>query len=165
MFILGVDPSGSFKEGWGTTGLCLFDSTSDIILQNDSICAKNFSSDLSYWKAHLDIIDLCAKEYKGLVLSVEDYILYENKALTQINSKMETCQLIGIIKMHCYLHRIPVYFRNAVVVKQRWANSILERKGYIYKKGKTWYNNQGKKLSNHDLDAIRHAVHYAHFKK
>lgn len=125
-----------------------------------SISAKDYNSPEEYWAAHITLINDVYCE--DLVVVLEDYLLYGNKAQNQINSRMETPKLIGIIQYHCFIHGIPCYIEPASVVKTRWTNPILERKGYIQATGNC-YSVNGKKISRHCLDAIRHAVHYATF--
>ena len=36
---------------------------------------------------------------------MEDYMLYPNKAKSQVNSRMETPKLIGVIQLNCYSKR------------------------------------------------------------
>ena len=51
---------------------------------------------------------------------MEDYVLYADKAKTQINSKMETCRLLGIMQNHCDTLKIPYRLELASAVKNRW---------------------------------------------
>lgn len=89
---------------------------------------------------------------------MEDYILYKQKAMGQVNSRMETPKLIGIIQQWCYTNDVPYVTQLANEVKSRWSDSILEWKGIIKRKGNRYV------LNEHIRDSIRHAVHYATFK-
>lgn len=165
-FILGLDPSGSFYEGKGTTGWCIFNTTDNKVIKAGSISAKDFMTQEDYWYAHMDLITNTHKKYKKqLVVVMEDYLLYASKAKEQINSRMETPKLIGIMQLHCYSSNIPYWMQRAADVKTRWANNILHYKGYIkeYKKGYVVPDTK-EKIDRHCLDSIRHAVHYATFK-
>jgi hypothetical protein len=100
----------------------------------------------------------------GMVVSFEDFVLYAKQAKAQINSGMETSQLIGIIKMECYLHNIKYYHRKASVAKPRWTDSILSANNYIYPTGRGYFVEcYQMPLSDHIRDSIRHAVHCAVF--
>jgi hypothetical protein len=164
-YILGIDPSGSFDEGKGTTGLCLFDVANNDIITSDAIYASKFKTAEDYWMAHTLYLDnkvaKCGKD--NIVISIEDFLIYANKAKSLTNSTMETSQLIGVLKMWCKLNNIPYTIRPAVIVKKRWSNEVLEHKGYIYKVGRCWYNKKGQPLVEHTLDAIRHTIHCYNF--
>ena len=167
-YILSIDPSGAFKEGKGTTGWCLFSATCDRILLVGEISAKDYKTPMDYWQAHkkliLDTQEYLDITYKAYYLRVviEDYLLYAHKANSQINSRMETSQLLGILKTALYEEGLPYRTRPAGQVLKRWSNKILLRKEYINK-----YKNRicflKTPLNGHILDSIRHAVHESTF--
>ncbi|MDD3923098.1 MAG: hypothetical protein PHY39_06170 [Endomicrobiaceae bacterium] len=161
-WIVGIDPSGAFTEGKGTTGICLLHAEDMKIVYAEDITARSFPNKESYWQHHLNTLQeyLFNRKQRGLkaILVIEDFLLYENKANSLVNSRMETSKLIGIIQLWCYKHNIPYKMQLASEVKQRWADPILEWKGYIQKKGARYNYN------NHIRDSIRHAVHFATFK-
>lgn len=168
--ILAIDPSGNFNEGKGISGWLLLCEETDNIVKFGAIDASTSLSDFDHWNKHINLIENLNKEYKGLIVVLEDYILYENKASSQINSRFETIKLIGIIQFYCKMNNIPLFFQTAVSVKRRWKNFLLEKKGYItlnvYKKETTSYEIvyiNGFKVNNHVVDALRHAVHFKHF--
>lgn len=162
-YILGIDPSGSFKEGKGTTGIAMLNPEGQLI-RHTTIEAKDHAIQPDYWNAVLIYIKNIWHEYQqDLVLSVEDYVLYATSAKAQINSEMETSKLIGAITMLAYAAHIPVYMRNASQVMNRWANDILVHKGLIFKKGNRYVDANGKYINPHSLDALRHAVHCYYF--
>ena len=164
--ILGIDPSGSFYEGKGTTGWCILNATDNVISLADSLHAKDYAKPEIYWDRHLALIKEYQKRYqKRLIVVMEDYVLYATKASDQINSRMETCKLIGIIQHFCWMHDIPYEMQLAAQVKNRWTDTILEHKRYIKVKGQKYILPfSGEPLNRHCKDAIRHAVHYANFK-
>ena len=95
-YILAIDPSGNFKEGRGTTGWCLFDIKTNKIIKFGVITAADYKDQFKYWDAHITLIDSLSG-YKPEVV-MEDYLLYSNRAEAQTNSRLETPQLLGIIK-------------------------------------------------------------------
>ena len=165
--ILALDPSGNFTEGKGTTGWCLLDQETMNILDASSISAKTFDSREAYWKANVELIKQYSEVYKDrLIVVIEDYILYANKASNQINSKLETSRLLGILQYICYDCKIHYTTQLAASVKNRWTNEILEHKGIINHIPNKGYSTSSQvKLNRHSLDAVRHAVHYATFTK
>lgn len=163
-YILALDPSGSFNEGKGTTGWCLYDAGLKIIKASGSICAIDYNSMEEYWQAQLD---LCAYYMqKNTVLVCEDYLLYASKALEQSNSRMETSKLIGCVQLECWRKGWAYIMQPAVEVKNRWTNAILVYKGILKKKERGYIPATGEMLNftHHTLDAIRHAIHFASFK-
>jgi len=161
-FVLAFDPSGNYNEGKGTTGWCLYDTETCKIAKFGAIKAYKYESLMDYWNAHIKLID----DLSGYAMTVviEDYLLYSNRADSQINSRLETPKLIGMLQYELYMRGIDVVFQNAALVKTRWADYILEHKGLIQKQNDGYYIGLIK-LSDHSRDAIRHALHYATFRK
>lgn len=165
--ILALDPSGSFYEGKGTTGWCVLDALRMKFITCGSIFAKHYVSAEEYWDEILKLIREVSDNYPGQVIVVcEDYLLYATKLKDQINSRMETPKLIGVIQHYCYIKHIPYYMQTAAEVKKRWTDEILMFKKYIkpYRKGYRPTTGITDTYTYHSLDAIRHAVHYATFK-
>lgn len=162
-FILALDPSGAFHEGKGTTGWCIM-SDKCVVIEKNHISAELYQSDYAYWKAHMDLIEEKFHQFPQLEVVMEDYLLYASKASEQINSRFETIQLIGIIRYLCLEANIPVHIQTASQVKTRWANDILEHKGVISKCGKSYrIVSTGQILNRHEIDSIRHAMHFTTF--
>lgn len=161
-FILAIDPSGNFNEGKGTTGWCLYDTRTKKIAKFGIIKASKYNTLMDYWEAHIKLID----DLSGydLTIVLEDYLLYSNRADSQINSRFETPKLIGVLQYELYLRGIDVVFQTAALVKNRWADRILAHKGLITKEGRSYFIGEIR-LTEHSKDAIRHAIHYATFRK
>ena len=51
-YVLGIDPSGNFFEGKGTTGWCVFDIVKDKVVECGSLYASRAKSQEAYWWAH-----------------------------------------------------------------------------------------------------------------
>ena len=165
-YTIGIDPSGAFKEGKGTTGWCVLDNKNNKIIQIGTIAAKDYNSYHDYWDAHIQLLRRLVKQYGfKTAVSIEDYILYKNHALAQVNSQLETVQLLGIIKHLCYQYAIDYYIRPAVAVKARWADDILVHKGLVARINKHYVlpDVPTKALCDHERDAIRHAIHFNTF--
>ena len=157
-YVLALDPSGNYKEGKGITGWCLFDIETNKIIKFGALKASDYSCQFRYWDAHINLIESFAG-YKPDVV-VEDYLLYSNRAENQINSRLETPQLLGIIKYEDYKRGIFTYIQTAQAVKTRWSDEILANKKYIHKEGR-YYKINHVIVVDHIRDAVRHAVHYA----
>lgn len=160
-YILGVDPSGSYHEGAGTTGFALYDSEEDKILWVNQLRAHDFENEFAYYKAHFDFIYKTYEAY-GCLVSIEDYILYSGaRQVAQTWSHMETVLLIGFMKVNLYYADIPFNMRTASVAKRVWSEEKLINKGYITlrMRGKSkWYYLGDQHLLTHHCDAIKHAI-------
>lgn len=161
-YILALDPSGNFNEGKGTTGWCLFDTETNKVAKFGAISSKDFDTKCQYWEAHILLIDSLLGYHPEIVC--EDYLLYSTRADSQINSRLETPRLIGVLEYECFMRGINIHFQTAAQVKVRWSEAILEHKGYIKKKGLKYYLNDIVTL-DHTRDALKHALHYATFGK
>lgn len=159
--VIGVDPSGSYKEGKGTTGIAILDC--DGQLENHfTINAQDYGSQIEYWRAVLGMLETLALTNHA-VFSVEDYVLYANSAKAQINSEMETSKLIGAITVLAHELSVKMYIRNAAQVMNRWSNKILLHKKLIFMQGNRYVDSTGAPINKHSLDALRHAVHCYYF--
>lgn len=166
-FIIAIDPSGNYHEGKGTSGLCVYNAADDCIIRCEDISAAAYASLEEYWSAHLKLLYSLVEKYglENVAIVIEDYMLYASKAKEQTNSRMETPQIIGVLKHYCWSQYIPYTMQPASEVKRRWENETLQYKKYILKDGRGFrLPNKSGVISRHCLDAVRHAVHYATFK-
>lgn len=165
-YIVALDPSGAFWEGKGTTGYSIFSCPNNEFIELGKIQASGFQTAEDYWNKHLEVLEKFFYSRKGIdkhraentIIVIEDYLLYADKASSQINSRMETSKLIGIIQLWCHTHNIPYAMQLAATVKSRWTDEILHYKGYLKKSGLRYT------VCEHTRDSMRHAVHYATFK-
>lgn len=168
-YVIGVDPSGAFHEGKGTTGLAVYDIKNDRIVQVATVAATDYDCLEGYLLGNLHaILDLYKYYhdvmYGNTVVSIEDFLVYATHAASFTNSKMETCQLIGLLRCELYTRKIKFYMRPASAVKSRWTDEILAYNGYIKKNGAHCYwEDRAKPLATHERDAIKHAVHCGKF--
>jgi hypothetical protein len=164
-YILGIDPSGNFDEGKGTTGWCLYNAKDNKISEVGFISALPYKTTEEYWHEHIHLIRLLHSAHPNLIVVIEDYVLYASKAESQTNSRFETPKVIGIMQQYCWLKYIPYTLQLASLVKNRWTNEILLHKGIIEKRGSKMFIPNGMvPINRHTLDSIRHATHYATFK-
>jgi hypothetical protein len=164
MKLIALDPSGNFKEGKGTTGICILEDGN--VTRLDDVKASNFSSALEYW----DYIIMVLYIEKPDILVFEGYKLYNHKGMsakTQANSELETPQLIGVLKYWCYFNAVPFVVQYASDVKTRWSEDVLVRLGYLTEKktgrGTSYYWNDQLTVTHH-RDALKHALHYWRYK-
>lgn len=165
-FILSLDPSGSFNEGKGHTGWVITNKKNEVY-DFGTICATDYKTVKDYWAAHENLIKYFKKNFRNIIVVFEDYLLYAHKTQDQINSRMETPQLLGILKYVLEREHIDYRIQTASEVKHRWTEEILTWKSLLIKKGSCYYiksNGQLIKTNRHIRDAYKHAVHFNIFK-
>jgi hypothetical protein len=149
MNLIALDPSGNFgKEGNGTTGICIiYDGE---VSELRDIKAKDFDSQMEYFHEHTLYLDF--------TVVYETYKLQAGKAMQQSWSTLDTPQLIGVIRHHCYIHSLKCIGQDPSI-KPRWSDDYLVRKGYLEEKNGRYYF-KGKMTNTHQRDSLRHALHY-----
>lgn len=164
MLVLAIDPSGAYFEGKGHTGWALFETDGEQqrnLLDFGCITADKYSSLPDYYHAVSNLIK------PGMIVVIEEFMLYATQAKSQINSRMETSKFLGYLQMYCYDHGNKVCMQTASEVKKRWADHILEHKGILQQSNGTvikfWYA-LGRQTNDHERDAIRHGMHFCTFK-
>ncbi len=165
-YILAFDPSGSFNEGKGTTGWVLMDAKERLVARG-YISAEDYKCAEEYWNAHLDLIRFNHKKYgTNLIVVIEEYLLYKERSMNQINSKMETCRLIGVMQYICWKLKQDYSMQLASSVKNRWSDELLLREQILYRNRNNLIHTESN-LSlglGHTRDAFRHAIHFARCK-
>lgn len=161
MKTLVFDPAGNFVEGKGTTGYAVLNN--DELTAVSELSARPFQSAAQYWYEHKLLIGYIKPDQ----VVCESYQLFHYKnrpAESQAFSYMETPQLIGAITVACFEKNLPLIFQTPAQVKRTWPDEKLVEEGYITKSGRSYFWN-GKRLSNHMRDAIRHAIYYTRNRK
>jgi hypothetical protein len=157
MKMLCFDPSGNWgKEGFGHSGWALFENGE--LIEFGDIAAEDFETQEAYWAAHENLI--IDKGVKFVIC--ENYRLYAGaRGKAQINSTLDTPQLIGFIKMVCW--KEPINFEmQAPSDKTRVADPQLIKMGILDKKGNKHYC-MGKPTNLHMRDAIRHGIYHLRY--
>ena len=167
-YVIGVDPSGNFNEGKGHTGIAIYDTVEDRIVDIDMTYAGDYDTWLAFFAAtwqkilwyleHFSNVD----GYDNPVMSIENYVLYGHKMHEQTNSELETARAVGYLIMKAFEAGYHVYMRRAVDVKSRWSEDVLVRLGYIQERSGKYYFN-GKSTATHHRDAMKHAIHCGRF--
>lgn len=154
------DPSGNFKEGKGTTGICI--SVDSVQKELKEINAEDYSSAEAYWDAHVELIEKECPDH----VTIEGYRLYNHKgkeAKMQANSELETPQLIGLLKHTCWRLAIPYNIQSASEAKTRWQEAILVTLGHLEAKSGRYYF-KGKLTNTHKRDSLKHSLHWWRYK-
>lgn len=160
--ILAIDPSGNWHEGKGTTGWVLMNYKEKLIASGQ-ISANDYRCPEEYWNEHVKLIERNQLKYgDSLIVVIEDFRLYSNKAKNQTNSQMETCRLIGVLQWICWKLKQPYSLQLASSVKHRWSDDLLLREHILFKdRYGLVHTDSGKPMKvEHIRDAFRHAIHY-----
>lgn len=157
MRVLCFDPSGNFEEGEGTTGWALYEDRKLVGFGEES--SALYDSPEKYWAAVGAVVGVSRPN----VVVCESYRLQASKAMAQAGSNLETPQLIGYLRMLCYLRDITFIFQHPQD-KVRVADDILVRLGVFEKKDRKHYC-MGRPTNDHMRDAIRHGYFYHHYGK
>lgn len=154
-----VDPSGSFNEGKGHTGISVIYNFEWETLSVYSIAAKDYNSRYLYWKAIIDRIILNPKD---TYVVIESFVHRNNGFLT---GKMpETPLFIGALIWELEKLNIPYTFQSPTQAKSRFKDEHLGRyipnfevrgtdRGYLY------YLN-GKLTNDHIRDSLKHLLYF-----
>lgn len=151
------DPAGNHgNEGFGVTGWALFKD--DELLNFSRIEAKDYQSQEDYWQAHKVVIVNSEPD----IVVIESYKLQASKSKQQINSTLDTPQLIGFMRMVCFYLKIPVVFQNPQD-KVRVSDEILVKEGVFELRGKKHYC-MGRQTADHERDSIRHGIFFLRYR-
>ena len=166
MIVIGVDPSGEFEKGKGTTGLAAVELKNGkaSLLSHAFVSATDYATRFDYWKQVAATVSQLCDIYETRDIVIEDYVLYASAAKAQINSGMETSKMIGylLVELACVKDH-KVFLNMAANVMNRWTNKILEHEGIIEMHGNRAYDKVNNHINPHAIDAVRHATHGVFF--
>lgn len=162
MKIIAIDPSGSFNEGKGKTGIAFNRSECDKVTFA-SIEAKNYRSRHQYWKSIIDVI----LDMHPDVVIIETFVIRSNGFL--IGKMPETPMLIGALVWALENNGINYVFQSPSQAKTRFKDAYLGKyiENYEIKdtaRGKLYFLN-GKLTNDHIRDAIKHLLYYKKYNK
>jgi hypothetical protein len=158
MTLVVIDPSGSFNEGKGKTGVAIieYDENNKFdwdTLQAFSVDAKNFTARQDYWT-----------EIIGNILRVADKVIIEQFQVRNNNftlGKMpETILFIGALIYSLEIMETPYVLQTPNQAKVRFKDELLLK--YIptlEKRGSHYYLNN-KIINDHVRDALRHLLYF-----
>lgn len=159
--VLCFDPSGNWsdKEGKGTTGWSLFRKGK--LISFGSISADEYSSVEHYWHSHTRL--MYNLQYTVDAVVCESYKLQPGKAMQQSWSSLETPQMIGYLRMYCWVNGTDFILQDPSI-KQRFTDKVLVTTGYAEKRGDKHFIN-GLSTNLHIRDSIRHGLYYFKYGK
>lgn len=166
MRTIAIDPSGNFEEGKGHTGIAIIDDCDWENVKVLSISAKDFPSRHSYWWNIIHTIGRNSKLGETQVV-IESYVTRMNGFT--IGKQSETAMLIGVIVYRCETLEIPYTFQAPSAAKSRFKDELLPK---YYPKlvldtstGKNRYLYDGKIISDHIRDAMKHLLYFKRYKE
>lgn len=157
-----VDPSGSFSEGKGHTGIASCDEDFSN-LKTVSIAANKYSSRHMYWDAILAAIldEHCTHDD---IVIMESFMIRTQGFL--VGKMPETIQLIGMLSWEFENYGLNYCTQTPTQAKARFKDKDLPR--YIpnleYRDNGRYYLN-GKQINDHIRDALKHLLYYMKYRK
>jgi len=114
------------------------------------------------------VVDLAISLEQNVIVIIEDFKLYRNKAEAQSWSQLKTSQMIGALMLSLGSKKIQIILQQASQAKV-WNDERLLRLGFIKKEGNKFYWNLNtpydtKPLKKHTRDAVRHLIYYTNKK-
>ena len=161
MYFIFIDPSGSFNEGKGHTGISIIKDWDWNTLEVYSVAAKNFKTRLDYWNKILSFI-ININDTKRVI--IESFTIRTNGFL--MGQMPETIQLIGALSWHMDTLNIKYTFQSPSQAKSRFKDSLLST--YIpnfEKKSNGYYYLNGKRINDHIRDSLKHLLYYKKYHK
>lgn len=168
MRVIAIDPSGNFIEGKGHTGIAVIDNNDWKDVQVLSISAKDFESRHDYWKDIIYCIHrFAASPAQPTKVVIESYVTRMNGFT--IGKQSETAMFIGALIWSLENWGIPYEFQTPSAVKTRFKDELLVK---YYPKltldtstGKNRYLYDGKIVSDHIRDAMKHLLYFKRYKE
>lgn len=158
-----IDPSGSFNEGKGHTGITTIVGEDWNTLEVQSFAAKNYSNRTLYWS---EIIQKIIKEFKKGPIEVIIESFQIRTAGFMLGKMPETILFIGAIEYICELNGIKYTTQLPTVAKSRFKDEHLDMyiPGFEHRSNGHYYLN-GKQTNDHMRDALKHLLYYFKYRK
>lgn len=159
-----IDPSGNYgqKEGYGTTGLALFQDGE--LKDFCKVSAMDFDSQIDYWLGVIKALKVWHDPQDLDFLVCESYKLFGHKAKQQSGSSLDTPQLIGFIRYWLWEEEIELVYQDPKD-KVRVADPILVHMGILEATAGNRYRALGRSCVIHERDSIRHGVYHVKYGK
>ena len=153
-----IDPSGSFNEGKGHTGISIIDDFNWDTLKTYSLAAKDYTDRHLYWE---DIIMKIVVNNCDFVV-IESFVVRGNGFL--IGKMPETSLFIGALIWELEQYGIKYTFQSPSQAKARFKDEYLGMyiPSYEVKEqsGKNYYYLNGKITNDHVRDSLKHLLYF-----
>ena len=152
-----IDPSGSFNEGKGHTGISIIEDFDFDTLVTFSLSAKDYEDRHLYWK------DIIRKAIGPDTLVVIESFVNRNNGFL-IGKMPETPLLIGALVWELEQLNIDYTFQTPTQAKARFKDEYLGMyiPDYEVKElsGKKYYYLNGKLTNDHVRDSLKHLLYF-----
>ena len=158
-----VDPSGSFNEGKGHTGIAVIEDNDWNTLEYKSIAAKDYSNRHSYWWAIMEAIGEIG-EPDEITVVIESFMIRSQGFL--MGKMPETIQFIGALEFILEECDIPYSLQTPTQAKSRFKDDDLPKyiPGFEKRPNGRYYLN-GKQVNDHIRDALKHLLYFMKYHK
>ena len=164
MIYIFVDPSGSFNEGKGHTGIATIEDSDWDTLKYKSIAAKDYKNRHAYWTAIIDEIGDNLSDSTGGKVIIESFMIRTQGFL--MGKMPETIQFIGALEFVLEEADIEYSLQTPTQAKSRFKDDDLPRyiPGFEKRTNGRYYLN-GKQVNDHIRDALKHLLYYMKYRK
>ena len=152
-----IDPSGSFNEGKGHTGITFIEDFDWNTLNTRSIAAKDFDVRHDYWKTIIDTI-IDEWMFTDVTVIIESFMIRNNGFL--VGKMPETILFIGALVWELEKYKINYIFQTPTQAKSRFKDENLDRYIPNFEKRNGYYYLNNKRTNDHVRDSLKHLLYY-----
>jgi len=158
-----VDPSGSFNEGKGHTGIAVIEDNDWNTLKYKSIAAKEFSTRHDYWYAIMETIEDYIYDVSDIQVIIESFMIRTQGFL--MGKMPETIQFIGALEFTLEEWGVRYSLQTPTQAKSRFKDDDLPKyiPGFEKRTNGRFYLN-GKQVNDHIRDALKHLLYFTKYK-
>lgn len=156
-----VDPSGSFNEGKGHTGIAVCEDNLEN-LNIYSLAADKYITRHQYWEAILNTI-LSHGITESDVVIIEGFMIRTTGFL--MGKMPETIQFIGALSWELENRNIPYYIQTPTQAKSRFTDDSLVKYIPNFEKKSNRYYLNGHLTNDHIRDALKHLLYFMRYRK
>ena len=159
-----VDPSGSFNEGKGHTGIAVIEDNDWSTLKYKSIAAKDYENRHQYWTAIMEEIVSHIDEESEAKVIIESFMIRTQGFL--MGKMPETIQFIGALEFILEECEVPYSLQTPTQAKSRFKDDDLPKyiPGFEKRINGRYYLN-GKQVNDHIRDALKHLLYFIKYRK
>lgn len=154
-----IDPSGSFNEGKGHTGIAIISNNNWETLEYQSIAAKDYKSRHTYWEAIMNVIDDYIFDAANVKIIIESFMIRTQGFL--MGKMPETIQFIGALIFWLESQGIDYILQTPTQAKSRFKDDDLSKYIPNFEKrinGRYYLN--GHQVNDHIRDALKHLLYF-----
>ena len=154
-----IDPSGSFNEGKGHTGIVTLIDNDWSTLNVCCIYANKYSTRVEYWTTMIKYVLTQIPSDKNVRIVIESFLIRSNGFT--LGKMPETILFIGALIYALEVRSISYVLQTPAQAKARFKDELLPK--YIpnlIRKPNGWYTLNGQVINDHMRDALKHLLFY-----